>query len=152
MPVHRSHGLRLLAVLILRHDRRTSASDCRFLRSYLSSSPQSGTVFIGYLFICFCFFFPSLCLPFISFVNQWHCNFLFLNAAIIRGVTEVISAVLGKGKGKISLYGHGQALMAAGGWGFQTYWTIDGTLRWKGCQPHPPAAFTPGDIPDTHFC
>lgn len=99
MPVHRSHGLWLPSVPILRHDRLTSASAGRFLRSYLSSGPQSGTLFIGYLFSCFCFFFPSLCLPLISVVNQRHCTFLFLNAAITRSVTEVIQAPLGKGKG-----------------------------------------------------
>ena len=28
-----------------------------------------------------------------------------------------------------------------------------GTLRWYGCQPYSPAAFTPqGNIPGTHFC
>jgi hypothetical protein len=26
-----------------------------------------------------------------------------------------------------------------------------GTLRWQGCQPYAPAAFTPGNIPGTHF-
>jgi hypothetical protein len=26
------------------------------------------------------------------------------------------------------------------------------TWRWQGCQPYPPAAFTPGNIPGTHFC
>jgi hypothetical protein len=27
-----------------------------------------------------------------------------------------------------------------------------GTLRWQGCQPCAPTAFTPGNIPGTHFC
>jgi hypothetical protein len=27
-----------------------------------------------------------------------------------------------------------------------------GTWRWQGCQPCAPAAFTPGNIPGTHFC
>jgi hypothetical protein len=27
-----------------------------------------------------------------------------------------------------------------------------GTLKWQGCQPSAPAAFTPGNIPGTHFC
>jgi hypothetical protein len=27
-----------------------------------------------------------------------------------------------------------------------------GTWRWQGCQPDTPAAFTPGNIPGTHFC
>ena len=61
---------------------------------------HTNIVFIGYLFSCFCFFFPSLCLPLISVANQWHCSFLFLSVAIIRSVTEVISAPLDKGKGK----------------------------------------------------
>jgi hypothetical protein len=26
------------------------------------------------------------------------------------------------------------------------------TLRWQGCQPHALTAFTPGNIPGTHFC
>jgi len=100
MPVHRSHGLWLPAVPILRHDRLAGASAGRFLRSYLSCGSQSGTLFIGYLFSCFCFLFHSLSLPLISVVNQWHCSFLFLNVAIIRSVTDVITASLGKGKGK----------------------------------------------------
>jgi hypothetical protein len=27
-----------------------------------------------------------------------------------------------------------------------------GTWSWQGCQPYAPAAFTPGNIPGTHFC
>jgi hypothetical protein len=26
------------------------------------------------------------------------------------------------------------------------------TLMWQRCQPYAPAAFTPGNIPGTHFC
>ena len=82
MSLHRSHGLWLPGVPILRYDRLTSASDGRFLRSHLSSGPQSGTLFISYLFSCFCFLFPSLCLPLISVVNQRHC-FTFMLPYII---------------------------------------------------------------------
>jgi hypothetical protein len=34
---------------------------------------------------------------------------------------------------------------------FPDFKTI-GTWMWQGCQPYAPDAFTPGNIPGTHFC